>query len=380
MRFPLVPASNHVMRGRKKLKGFIGNCVSFFSVRDLIIFGAFTILGMGGVFAAGLVNLTQTESQGAGYSAATTCDPAVTINTQNQFLNNVYSVSTISITDIDASYPNGCGSSVLDLTFFVNGAQVNTTFSIAPSNSNNTYLFGGSTIGNYLANTTLTPFEGGALASVALSIYKVPLASYSVGQVGPGGGIVFYVSSAGFTCGATLTETCKYLEAAPTSGTAAWSDRDFSAAGTVGYKWSGDTANSTPGTVSAIGTGYKNTLTIVAQSSTSGKAGTASRAYRGPNNLSDWHLPSKDELNQMCKWARGIPWVSDATVCSSGGTLNSGTGAAGFYSNYYWSSSQSGNSRAWYQNFVNPYNAALSGGQGTDLKNIPMFVRPIRAF
>jgi len=380
MRFSLLSVGKVDLRGERKLTILLRSLLNIFSKRDLFIIGFFTILGMGGVFAAGLVNLTPVESQGAGYSAATVCDPAITIRTENQFLNNVFTVSTISITDLDSSYPNGCGSSVLDLTFLANETLVNTTFSIAPSNSNNTYQFGGSTIGNFRANTILTPFEGTGLASLAVSIYKVPLATYSVGQVGPGGGIVFYVSNAGFTCGATLTETCNYLEAAPTTGTAPWSDRDFSAGGIVGYNWSGDEANSTPGTVSAIGTGYKNTLTIVAQSSTSGKAGTASRAYRGPNNLSDWHLPSKDELNQMCKWARGIAWVSDATVCSSGGTLNSGTGAAGFYSNYYWSSSQSGNSRSWYQNFVNPYNAALSGGQGTDLKNFPMFVRPIRAF
>jgi hypothetical protein len=357
------------------------NIIGLFSKRDFVIIAFFTLLGAGGVFAATLITISTPESQGAGYSAATVCDPAITIRTENQFLNNIFTVSTISITDIDSSYPNGCGSSVLDLTFLANGTLVNTTFSIAPSNSNNTYQFGGSTIGNFRANTILTPFEGTGLASLAVSIYKVPLATYSVGQVGPGGGIVFYVSSAGFTCGATLTETCNYLEAAPTTGTAPWSDRDLSVVSQfIGYKWSGDTANSTPGTTFAIGTGYKNTLAIVTQSNSSGMAGTASRDYRGPNNLSDWHLPSKDELNQMCKWARGIPWVSDATVCSSGGTLNSGTGAAGFNSNYYWSSSQSGNSRAWYQNFVNPYNAALSGGQAYDLKNTPMFVRPIRAF
>lgn len=379
MRFSLLSVGKVDLRGKRKLTILLRSLLNIFSKRDLFIIGFFTILGMGGVFAAGLVNLTLVESQGAGYSAATVCDPAITIRTENQFLNNVFTVSTISITDLDSSYPNGCGSSVLDLTFIANETLVNTTFSIAPSNSNNTYQFGGSTIGNFRANTILTPFEGAGLASLAVSIYKVPLATYSVGQVGPGGGIVFYVSSNGFTCGATLTETCNYLEAAPTTGSASWSDRDFSAGGIVGYKWSGDTANSTPGTTLVIGAGYKNTLAMITQSSTTGKAGTAARDFRGPNNLSDWYLPSKDELNQMCKWARGVPWVSDATVCT-GGSLNTGTGAAGFYDNYYWSSSQSGNSRAWYQFFVDPYNSATSGRQVGDLKTTPAFVRPIRAF
>lgn len=379
MRFYLLSVGEVDLRGERKLTILLRSLLNIFSKRDLFIIGFFTILGMGGVFAAGLVNLTPVESQGAGYSAATVCDPAITIRTENQFLNNVFTVSTISITDLDSSYPNGCGSSVLDLTFLANETLVNTTFSIAPSNSNNTYQFGGSTIGNFRANTILTPFEGAGLASLAVSIYKVPLATYSVGQVGPGGGIVFYVSSTGFTCGATLTETCNYLEAAPTTGSTSWSDRDFSAGGIVGYKWSGDTANSTPGTTLVIGAGYKNTLAMITQSNTTGKAGTAARDYRGPNNLSDWYLPSKDELNQMCKWARGVPWVSDATVCT-GGTLNTGTGAAGFYDNYYWSSSQSGNSRAWYQFFVDPYNSATSGRQVGELKTTPAFVRPIRAF
>lgn len=379
MRFSLLSVGRVDLRGERKLTILLRSLLNIFSKRDLFIIGFFTILGMGGVFAAGLVNLTPVESQGAGYSAATVCDPAITIRTENQFLNNVFTVSTISITDLDSSYPNGCGSSVLDLTFLANETLVNTTFSIAPSNSNNTYQFGGSTIGNFRANTILTPFEGAGLASLAVSIYKVPLATYSVGQVGPGGGIVFYVSSTGFTCGASLTETCNYLEAAPTTGSTSWSDRDFSAGGIVGYKWSGDTANSTPGTTLVIGAGYKNTLAMITQSNTTGKAGTAARDYRGPNNLSDWYLPSKDELNQMCKWARGVLWVSDATVCT-GGTLNTGTGAAGFYDNYYWSSSQSGNSRAWYQFFVDPYNSATSGRQVGELKTTPAFVRPIRAF
>jgi len=379
VRFSFLSGGEDDLSGAKKFIILLRSLLNLFSERDLFIIGFFIILGMGGVFSASLVNLTPVESQGAGYSAATVCDPAITIRTENQFLNNIFTVSTISITDIDSSYPNGCGSSVLDLTFLANGTLVNTTFSIAPSNSNNTYQFGGSNIGNFTANTILTPFEGTGLASLAVSIYKVPLATYSVGQVGPGGGIVFYVSNTGFTCGATLTETCNYLEAAPTTGTAPWTDRDFSAGGIVGYKWSGDTANSTSGTTLVIGAGYKNTLAMITQSSTTGKAGTAARDFRGPNNLSDWYLPSKDELNQMCKWARGVPWVSDATVCS-GGTLNTGNGAAGFYDNYYWSSSQSGNSRAWYQFFVDPYNSATSGRQVGDLKTIPAFVRPIRAF
>ena len=196
-----------------------------------------------------------------------------------------------------------------------------------------------------------------------------------VGDTGPGGGIVFYVQASGgtFACGVTLASTCKYLEAAPTTGTNAWTD--------AFYRWSaventavGDTARNT-----AVGTGYKNTTAMNTQDSTASKAGTIALAYRGPNNLSDWYLPSKDELNQMCKWQRNVAWTSDATVCT-GGTLNAGTNAAGFLAVNYWSSTENSHNTAFYQNFDN------TGTQGNSIKRSPdgsgvnHYVRPVRAF
>ena len=144
-----------------------------------------------------------------------------------------------------------------------------------------------------------------------------------IGDVGPGGGNVFYVAPTTFTqVGATApmcTTNCKYLEAAPTSGTNAWTDNS--------YVWS-DVTNVSMGTKGiVIGTGFNNTVAMVTQSATANRAVSITRAYRGPNNLSDWHLASKDELNQMCRWERGQS-VSDSRC--DGGTINSGRGAAGF--------------------------------------------------
>jgi len=62
------------------LTALFKNTINLFSKRDLVIIAFFTILGMGGVFAAGRVVLTPAESQGAGYAAVTSCDPNVTIN------------------------------------------------------------------------------------------------------------------------------------------------------------------------------------------------------------------------------------------------------------------------------------------------------------
>jgi hypothetical protein len=117
--------------------------------------------------------------------------------------------------------------------------------------------------------------------------------SYRVGSIGPGGGKVFYVANTPFACGPTLNLTCSYLEAAPTTGTNSWVDAN--------YLWSGNvnTAIGSSATGTAIGTGYRNTLAIVGQAgggNTAGRAATVARAYRGPNNLTDWYLPSLDEL------------------------------------------------------------------------------------
>ena len=220
---------------------------------------------------------------------------------------------------------------------------------------------------------TATNAAGSATRTFTLTVAAVTCADGGaciVGDRGPGGGIVFYVS-AGFTStGSTCNTACKYLEAAPTSGTNGWTDAT--------YAWSGNT-NVAIGTLgTAIGTGYANTLAIVQQAdggTAAEKAGTKSRAYGGPNNLTDWFLPSKDELNQMCKWARGVAWVSDATVCT-GGAINTGSGASGFVANYYWSSSEfaSDASWAWVQPFANADRGLRTKSSGSS------YVRPIRVF
>lgn len=241
-------------------------------------------------------------------------------------------------------------------------------------NSSTTYTF---TITATSADGT-SPVSAASLP-VTTQVYVAPTPAataaaapvYTVGQMGPGGGRVFYVASTPFTCGPTLNLNCTYLEAAPTSGTNAWTDAT--------YAWSGVTTPAIVTSSSAIGSGYKNTLAMITQSNTALRAGTISQAYRGPNNLTDWYLPSKDELNQMCKWQRGVAWVSDSTVCS-GGASNSGPGAAGFvavgFGISYWSSTQDAGSAfsAWYQWFD-------LGNQGDGGGKVNAFnVRPIRAF
>jgi hypothetical protein len=223
----------------------------------------------------------------------------------------------------------------------------------------------------YFFKTTATNSVGTSGLSVA-STSVTPATIYVVGNTGPGGGLVFYVQASGgtFPCGVTLASTCKYLEAAPTSGTAAWTDAQ--------YKWSGNVTTAVGANAQGVvvGTGLKNTEAMVLNDATASKAGTIARAYRGPNTLTDWYLPSKDELNQMCKWNRGVAWGSDAFVCT-GGTLNSatyGASTSGFTANNYWSSSEFGTTTANGQQF----NAGNNGSIGKDFTGV--YARPIRAF
>ena len=186
-----------------------------------------------------------------------------------------------------------------------------------------------------------------AVTTTTVALSCATGASCALGETGPGGGVVFYVQALGgtFPCGPTLTAACKYLEAAPTTGINAWTDST--------YQWSGNTTGLIGSNAQgeAVGTGYKNTEAIVTQSSTADRAGTIARAYRGPNNLSDWYLPSKDELSVMK--------TEKVRVGISTGN--------------YWSSTEYIiGSDAWYQDFA--------GISPANLKSSTYYVRPVRAF
>ena len=72
------------------------------------------------------------------------------------------------------------------------------------------------------------------------------------------------------------------------------------------------------------------------------------------NGYSDWHLPSKGELNSV--------YVNLKQV-----------GVGGFAINYYWSSTEDDDGYAWHQNFN-------SGNQGNNSELTTYYVRAIRAF
>ena len=385
---PIQRATELLKKSRFTLAALRANTIKLIPKKTLAIIILFATIGLGGVLAATSISINAGSpvSLGAGYAAATSCDESVTLNAKTAFdpsSGQLY-VATIALSDVDQDPSTGCGYRNAEVALKINGQMTYASWTIIPSATNDTFSFTGATfsINNKYANTLLTPFQADGLTNVAV---KMSGSGYQVGDIGPGGGRVFYASTTGFNCGPSYTATgspynfkCYYLEAAPTTGSNAWTD--------AAYQWSGNTTSvvnnaSAPetATATAIGWGYRNTLAMVLQDATASKAGTISRAYRGPNNLSDWYLPSFDELNQMCKWAKGQAWTSDATVCDSSGTINTGSGAAGFGDYDYWSSSDRGDE---YVNFAR-YQWFPSGFQGQTAKSMNgqnLYVRPIRAF
>ncbi len=123
---------------------------------------------------------------------------------------------------------------------------------------------------------------------------------------------------------------------------------------------------SVPGSVgTAIGSGYKNSMSIVAQTGNIywSSAAVTARAYTSTvdrRNYNDWYLPSKDELNALYE-------VYDVNES-----------VAGLAPVMYWSSSQATASQVWSQAFGD-VGEITDGHQLQRDKSDNLAVRPIRA-
>lgn len=152
--------------------------------------------------------------------------------------------------------------------------------------------------------------------------------TYNIGDVGPGGGIVFYASATPFTSvGSACNTACHYLEFAPKGwATTSAVPEDVTYNGQVIRTrtdanvdpilvWSdgaftGDGSGSNVISIgTAIGTGMLNTTQMAANTVTTGKgmrfAFQAAQAYAGNATAGEWFLPSMDELNELCKFVSG---------------------------------------------------------------------------
>ena len=129
------------------------------------------------------------------------------------------------------------------------------------------------------------------VASTVDVYVPAPIAtSFAPGDEGPAGGTIVWAARTPFPCGSSMKSWCNYLEASPQTAEIQlpWAETMWVTKEVAG-------ANG-----SAIGTGWQNTMDIVAQGNSDPTKSVAAyaEAYEF-GGMTDWFLPSKDELYEI---------------------------------------------------------------------------------
>ena len=333
MKFPLLFASNSVKRGAKKFKNLLAVFFNLFSKRDFIVITFFTILGMGGVFAAGLVTLTPSESQGAGYLRATACDENLTIKalTASDTATGQLYVSTIALSDMSQNATTGCGNQTMQVALKINNQMRYATWDIPEASTDSTFYLTGvtSSISDYYADTVLSPFQADGLTNVAIA------------KIG------------------SFTDTITWSQVAATDG---WASITSSSDGTKlaagdynGYIWT--STNSGASWTQRTASGSRNWQSITSSSDGTKLAAAPDHGliYTSTNSGASWTVASTPG---------SVGWSWQSITSSSDGTKL----AAGVWNGYIWTSINSGAS--WTQQTASGYRAwrsITSSSDGTKL-------------
>jgi hypothetical protein len=262
-------------------------------------------------------------------------------------------IETISLTPGAAGNDGANGAAGADST--VAGPKGDTglgavVFSSAPTvNDDMNDLYSVGTVWVDTSTNRLYILEDNTANSAVWIIAAAPAVTYALGDTGPAGGFVFYITGDGL----------HGLEAAP-------GDIGGNSPSGTFIQWGCYETLLSGMNETGVGSGAHNTsqrdLCIDAPT-----AAKAAAAYQF-NGYTDWFLPSKDELNLM--------WSNLADTDNN--DRNSGVADAGnlggFASSNYWSSSQNNSNFAWGQHF-------LDGDQyGNNIKFYSLRVRAVRAF
>ncbi len=142
---------------------------------------------------------------------------------------------------------------------------------------------------------------------------------YQVGDIGPGGGIIFFVDSSNNFPGWT------YLEAAPL-------ETEFAS---LPWGLNGVDINISPGT--NLGDGSRNTNAIVSAHGTLSNAARSTRQLVH-NGLNDWYLPSRDELQLMYEvlYSNGLGDFASGNYWSSSFGSSNGRGVVFSFNTGSW--------------------------------------------
>jgi len=283
----------------------------------------------------------------------------VTVSTSGVVTAVAVGTATISVTTTDGNFSATCKVTVTPvavtgvtlssttLSLKVGGDKGTLTATVAPSNATNKGVTWSSSdtskatvstsgvvtaVSAGMATITVTTADGNKTTTC-----EVTVSYYNIGDLGPGGGKIFYVDTSGFTVqmvNPAENYTVHYLEAALVD--------------IPNLKWT-TSANYISGTDTVIGTGRKNTYLILASDENAPAAKACKDLTTG--DKTDWFLPSKDELNEL---------YTNRSLFDNLGTDS------------YWSSSRKSDGRAWYHDFTY--------GQFDTWDDTPYSVRAVRAF
>lgn len=186
----------------------------------------------------------------------------------------------------------------------------------------------------------------GFLDEIPIMVEKMTMKQiYKIGDIGPGGGYIFYVSEVTFPVHQPdgSSKMCKYLEVSP-----------LELGQYTTWCSCGDGDWCCVGTSDGLGAGVVNTANIINHIISNCAAYACSKYYTGTTKQGDWYLPSKMELDLLYRNLR------DKII---------NTGSSG----YHWSSSERNGNRAWALRFSD-------GAQYSTDKFSTFSVRAIRAF
>jgi hypothetical protein len=263
------------------------------------------------------------------------------------------SARTCEVAASESSYYSittaGGGAYSFDVTSIDSGVELSMTISdksdfsstYASNFYNTTPAAYTSTTYNYAATTYYLKFQNYGTRGGHFSLtISAPTTSYAVGSTGPGGGIVIYDKG-------SFSNGWRYLEA-----------EKVDIGSSLGTKWT--QSDVTPTLIGAsatgLGDGLANSTAISLAQVSPGyiyDAATRCLDHMSSTYLTDWYLPSKDELQLM----------QTELYAKSLGSL-SGT---------YWSSSEAEATKAWQLSMSS--NAWFSYN-----KQVNQYLRPIRRF
>ena len=336
--------------------------------------------------ASGLLSGTPTSTQSATTYTITATNASGSAArtftlTVNALTAPVFSLSKIAETATAFAAPVGFGYTIdASAGGAVASYALTGTLPAGLTFSTSTGLITGSPTETKTATTytiTATNAAGSSTATYRLRI------TGDIGDVGPGGGTIYYYLAGGFSCGPTRAATCKYLEVAPNTwnGGAGDPQKAVLSSRNDGIATSGmesTTAISSALVSAEIGVGYKNSNALASRANSNTVGAGLVGTYRG-GSQSDWYIPGAAELNLLCQWSKGLT-QNVAGTCS--GSVIRGDFTT---STYYWAASQNYNSAATdgatsgrFVGYVQSFNTgSFVTDQWTDAN---IYLRPNRAF